>query len=129
MGLQDYTVINVDKDFLDRLKPCASSNVRPVGLQVSERRILSILGLSDDELQEKINANLEMRGDNRDFVEEKSRVIRTVIGVLRSFGGGILKDSRNQYLISETLLNDPDLFVMKYRENYIAFYRGERPII
>ena len=96
MDQSEYRGIQLAPDYLDRIKSSKARPLQAKGTIVSELRLLSILGLTDDELQKKISLHYKKSGDARSFEEEKPRIIRTIIGVLHQAEGGILKDTREE---------------------------------
>ena len=98
-------------------------------MEVREEEILSVLGLTNKELMEKITIHDINNKDIRDFEEEQRRVIRTIIGILHENGGEIIHNTKDEYLVPRYIFNNPNMFIGKYRENYKAYYKGEEPII
>ena len=125
MNKSEYPGMQLAREYLDRIKSVRKMPPPARGLQVEESKILSLLGLTDEELDRKIKT----RSGNRSLKDEKLRVIRTIIGVLHQVGGGILKNTKDKYLVPEEILNAPELFRERYQENYRQFYDGEEPII
>ena len=125
MDRSEYQGMQLAPEYLDRLRSSKKIPPPAKGLQVEEFKILFLLGLTDDELDRKI----KIIDGNRRLREEKPRVIRTLISVLHQFGGGILKNTKDKYLVPEELLHAPDLFRERYQENYRRFYNDKEPII
>ena len=129
MDNTEYRETQLASDYVNRRKFVSARPPQPEGVQVDEQRILTMLGLTYEQLRAKIETHNSRSGENRSTNEEKSRVVRTIIGVLHSAGGGMVRGTKDKYLMPEFLIDNKELFVTKYCSDYRQFYRGDEPII